>query len=112
HSNAEQMGSQYLTYCLMPILKLWQDAIRVSLLTPEERDTLYVEFLVDDLARADLAARFAAYSQAINAGIFNPNECRAMENRGPYSGGEIYMRPSNTAPAPTSNSPASTGGAQ
>lgn len=97
HNNAEEMGAQFLSYCLMPILKLWQDAIRITCLTPEERREYYVAFLVDDLARADLAARFTAYSQAINAGVLNPNEIRAMENRGPYEGGEVFMRPVNTA---------------
>lgn len=97
HNNAEEMGAQFLSYCLMPILKLWQDAIRITCLTHEERREYYVEFLVDDLARADLAARFTAYSQAINAGVLSPNEVRAMENRGPYSGGEVFTRPVNTA---------------
>lgn len=100
-NNTEQMGAQFLSYCLLPILRLWQDAIRITCLSPEERREYFVEFLVDDLARADLAARFASYSQAINAGILNPNEIRAMENRGPYKGGETYMRPVNTAPAPS-----------
>ncbi|USQ72281.1 phage portal protein [Roseomonas mucosa] len=105
HSNAEELGQQFLTFTLLPILRLWQDAMRLTLLTPEERRAgLYIEFLVDDLARADLAARFTAYSQAIAAGVFNPNEIRAMENRSPYDGGEVYTRPVNTAPvdeAPT-----------
>ena len=100
-NNTEQMGAQFLSYCLLPLLRTWQDAIRITCLTPEERREYFVEFVVDDLARADLAGRFTAYSQAINAGILNPNEIRAMENRGPYKGGEIYMRPSNTAPAPS-----------
>jgi HK97 family phage portal protein len=102
-SNAEQMGAQFLSYTILPLLRLWQDAFRLSLLTEaERREGYYIEFLVDDLARADLAARFTAYSQAINAGILNPNEIRAMENRGPYDGGQTYMRPVNTAPAPAS----------
>jgi HK97 family phage portal protein len=109
YNNAESLGQQFLTFCLLPILKLWRDAISISLLTPAERRTYYADFLVDDLARADLAARFTAYSQAINAGIFNPNEIRQMENRGPYAGGETFMRPVNTAPAPKSGAP--TGGA-
>lgn len=104
HNNAEHMGQQFLSYCLLPLLRLWEDALSLSLLTPEERKTLYVEFLTDELARADLAARFTAYSQAINAGILNPNECRQAENRAPYAGGETYMRPVNTAPAPTTPS--------
>ncbi|SBW05818.1 Portal protein-like protein [uncultured Alphaproteobacteria bacterium] len=102
HSNAEQLGQQFLSYCLMPILRLWQDALRLTCLSPEERRDHYVEFLVDDLARADLTARFEAYSKAINSGVLSPNEARGMENRGPYAGGETYMRPVNTAPAPTS----------
>lgn len=101
HSNAEQMGQQFLTYCILPILRLWQDAIALTCLTPDERREYYVEFLVSDLARADLSGRFAAYSQAINAGLLNPNEIRAMENRGPYPGGEVFTRPVNLAPAPT-----------
>jgi HK97 family phage portal protein len=104
-SNAEQMGAQFLSFTMMPILRAWQDALRMTLLTPEERRAgYYVEFLLDDLARADIAARFTAYSQAINAGVFSPNEIRAMENRGPYAGGETFMRPVNTAPAPSGNS--------
>ncbi|MBI1209659.1 MAG: phage portal protein [Azospirillum sp.] len=98
HNNAESMGQQFLTFCLLPILKLWQDAMAISLLSPEERDAgYYFEFLVDDIAKADIAARFTAYSQAINAGVFNPNEVRAIEGRAPYAGGEIFTRPVNTA---------------
>ncbi|QTI79016.1 phage portal protein [Roseomonas marmotae] len=98
HSNAEELGRQFLTFTLLPILRAWQDALRLTLLTPEERRAgLYIEFLVDDLARADLSARFTSYSQAVAAGIYNPNEIRAMENRSPYAGGEVYTRPVNTA---------------
>ena len=66
------------------------------LLKPEERAKFYAEFLTDDLARADMAARYTAYSQAITNGILNPNEVRAMENRAPYEGGDEYRRPMNT----------------
>lgn len=102
HNNAEAMGQQFLTFCILPILKLWCDALALSLLTEDERETLYFEFLVDDIARADIAARFEAYSKAINAGVLNPNEARGMENRPPYQGGETFMRPVNTAPTPGS----------
>jgi HK97 family phage portal protein len=101
HNNAEAMGQQFVTFCLLPILKLWQDAVNMTLLNPEERAEYFAEFLVDDLVRANLTARFAAYAQGISSGILNPNEARAMDNRPPYKGGEVYMRPVNTAPAPT-----------
>ena len=97
-SNVEELGQQFISYTMLPILRAWQDSLKLTLLTLEERRAGYfIEFLVDDLARANLAARFTAYSQAIAAGVLNPNEIRAMENRGGYAGGEVFTRPVNTA---------------
>jgi HK97 family phage portal protein len=98
-NNTENMGQQFVTYCLLPILRSWCDALKITLLTPEERKTFYFEFEINDLARADLAARFTAYSQAINAGIYSPNEVRRMENKEPYQGGDQHRVPVNTEPA-------------
>lgn len=106
HANAESMGQQFLSLTLLPWLKMWEGAIRRSLLTPEERQEYFAEFLTDDLARADLAARFAAYSQAVTNGLLSPNEIRAAENRAPYPGGDQFRLPLNTENA------ANTGGAQ
>ena len=104
HSNAESMGQQFLTFCILPLLRSFVSAHSITLMTPEQRKEYYLEFLVDDLARAEILKRFEAYSKAINSGVLNPNEARAMENRAPYAGGETFMRPVNTAPAPTSDS--------
>lgn len=99
HNNAESMGRQFLTLTLLPWLKLWEGAIRRSLLTAEEREDHYAEFLTDDLARADMAARFAAYAQAVTNGLMSPNEIRAAENRPPYAGGDVFRLPLNTEAA-------------
>ncbi|WP_109118639.1 phage portal protein [Azospirillum sp. TSO22-1] len=99
HNNAEAMGQQFLTFCILPILKLWCDALAISLLTEDERETHYFEFLVDDLARAEILKRFEAYGKAIDSGVLNPNEARAMENRPGYEGGEVYGRSLNYTPA-------------
>jgi len=100
HNNAEAMGQQFIAFCLLPILRLWTDALALSLLTEDEREEYYFEFLLDDLARAEIAKRFEAYSKAINSGVLNPNEARSMENRPGYQGGEVFTRPVNTAPVP------------
>jgi hypothetical protein len=50
-----------------------------------------------------------AFSQAVAAGILNPNECRALDKRAPYTGGEVFTRPVNSAPvykAPVTGAPA------
>ncbi len=49
-------------------------------------------------AAPQLMRAMLQFSQAVSAGIYSPNEIRAMENRGPYAGGEVYTRPLNTAP--------------
>ena len=103
HNNAEAMGQQFLSLTLLPWLKIWEAGIRRALLTPEERKVYFAEFLTDDLARADLAARFAAYAQAVTNGLLSPNEIRASENRTPYPGGDQFRLPLNTEDARTAH---------
>jgi len=98
NNNIETQANEFLTDCLLPTLKNWEGAIRRCLLTPEERKAGYfAEFLVDDLIRADIEKRFAAYATAITNGVLNPNECRELENRPGYVGGEVFTRQLNTA---------------
>lgn len=98
-SNSEQMGHEFLTFTLLPWLEAWTGAIRRALFSLEERDSLFTEFLVDDLLRADLQSRADAYGKLIAARVLNPNEARAMENRPAYSGGERFENP-NTSTSP------------
>jgi HK97 family phage portal protein len=98
-SNSEQMGRQFLTFTLMPWVKRWEGEIRLKLFTPEERNTFFSEFLIDDLQRADFATRMEGYAKAIAARILNPNEARAAENRAPYAGGDKFENPNTTAGA-------------
>lgn len=94
--NTEQMGNEFLTYSLMSWIKRWEGEIKLKLFTPEERKTYFAEFLTDDLARADLAARMEALGKAIAARILNPNEARAMNNMPPYAGGDVFANPNTT----------------
>lgn len=93
--NSAEMSQSFLTYGIMPWLKLWQGAI-ARLLNSEEQAQYFAEFLVDDLVKADIAARYDAYAKAVTNGILNPNEVRSMENRAPYDGGDQFRLPMNT----------------
>lgn len=93
--NAEQMAQGFLTFTLLPRMKLWAGAVS-RLLSAEEQAKFVPEFVVDALVQAEIAARFEAYVKAVTNGIFNPNECRALENRAPYAGGEQFRVPMNT----------------
>lgn len=90
--NVEELGRQYLQHTLLPWLEPWQSSLARVLLTPEERRDLFVEFVVDDLLRADLAARFAAYRNAVGGAWLTPNEVRKLDNRPPVEGGDELIR--------------------
>jgi HK97 family phage portal protein len=96
-ANAETASQAYLTFTLMPRAKLWEGAI-TRLLSEEEQDRYYVEFDANSLVRADIAARFEAYSKAIASRVMNPNEARSRENLPPYEGGDEFINP-NIQPA-------------
>lgn len=101
--NAETMGASFLQLCLRPWLDRWQDAYATVLLTEDEQDAAYFEFVVDDLLRADAAARTANMTALVTNRIMTPNEVRAILNLPPLSGGDDLINPhttSNAAPIP------------
>lgn len=103
-SNIEHQSLEFVTDCLMPWLKLWEQGIARSLLTEDERGEYFAEFLVDDLVRGDIKSRHEAYAVAALNGFMTVNEIRAAENRPPVEGGDVPRVPLNTqaitAPAP------------
>jgi len=98
-ANAEEMSQTFLAFTILPRMKLWQGAV-ARLLSVDEQAQYYAEFMIDELVKADIAARFAAYSQAIASRILNPNEARAKENMAPYDGGDEFANPNITPNAP------------
>lgn len=97
--NAEQMALSFMTYTVLPRLRLWAGAVS-RLFSTEEQEQFFPEFTVDAVAMAELSARYSAYSQAISSRILSPNEIRAMENRPPYPGGDRFENPNTTAGTP------------
>lgn len=100
-SNTEQMGAQFLQLCLRPWLDRWQEAMTTVLLSEDEQDSHYFEFVVDDLLRADAAARTANMTALVTNRIMTPNEVRAILNLQPLLGGDELTNPhtiSNAAP--------------
>ncbi|EHH03348.1 head portal protein, HK97 family [Agrobacterium tumefaciens CCNWGS0286] len=92
-SNAEQMAASFLQLCLRPWLDKWQDAYATVLLTDEERDTLYFEFVIDDLQRADAAGRAEIFGKLVAMRAMTPNEVRAAMNLPALPGGDELANP-------------------
>jgi HK97 family phage portal protein len=100
-SNLEQMGKEFLTYCLEPWLRSLEGALRRALFSPEDRKRFRLIFDRDDLTRADLGARATAYSSLIASRVLNPNEARRWEGLPAYSEGNTFTNPNiTTASAP------------
>jgi len=112
-SNCEALALQFIQFTMLPLFKSIADALALSLLRPEERDDYFFDWVVDDFVKADLAARMQAYATAVSHGIMSPDECRALDNRGPVpdGSGAIFTRPVNAAPVSDSPAPSGQGGA-
>lgn len=95
-SNAEQMAASFLQLCLRPWLDRWQDAYATVLLTEDEQDDLYFEFVIDDLQRADAAGRAEIFGKLVAMRAMTPNEVRAAMNLPAMEGGDELANPYTT----------------
>ncbi len=102
-SNTEQQALQFLQLCLLPWLKAWTDAYRRTLLSKDERKTHSIEFVVDDLLRADTQARAAAYAQFRSAGVMTANDVRRKENLPALPDGNSLASPFTTPGQPAAS---------
>lgn len=98
-SNAEQMGASFLQLCLRPWLDRWTDALTTILFTEDEQDSHFLEFVTDDLMRADAASRTANMTALVTNRIMTPNEVRAILNLQPLPGGDDLTNPHTTSNA-------------
>lgn len=93
-SGIEQQSQGFVTYTLEDHLTMWEEGVTVDLI-PDER--VYARFQRAALVRGDLKARWGAYKDGMQWGVWSPNEVRALEDENPREGGDIYYDPPNTA---------------
>jgi HK97 family phage portal protein len=98
-ANIEQQAIEFIVYSLKPWLTRWQQTLNRKLLSPEERKTLYFEFLLESLLQGDSQAQAAAWSVGRQWGWLSVNEIRRQMNLPPVDGGDVYLQPVNMVPA-------------
>jgi HK97 family phage portal protein len=106
-ANSEEMAQSFLTFTLLGRCKLWQGAIS-RLLTAAEQAEFYPEFEVDSLVKADLAARYAAFTAACGGPFLAVDEVRAIDNRPKIAGGDVLRPPANATGVTPNPPPART----
>lgn len=78
YASVEQQHIQFVTLTLRPYISKIEE--QYSRLLPGEA---FIRFNMEGLLRGDLASRFAAYSQGIQAGFLSINDIRTLEDLPP-----------------------------
>lgn len=99
-SNIEHQGIEFVTHTMLPWFVRWEQRIKLSLLGPTERQTLYPKFIAAGLLRGDTKSRYEAYAIARQWGWLSANDIRELEDMNPIGPeGDIYFVPLNMVPA-------------
>lgn len=95
YSNISQEDLSFYKDTVRPWLTRLQNEFNRTLFAFDRE--YFVEFLIDDLLRAETKTRFEVYGIAIEKGIMTRNEVRARENLNPVEGGDEILLPLNMA---------------
>lgn len=97
--NIEHLAIEHVTDTLRPWTVRIEKAINRALLTRQEQDTYFAEFLLDGLLRGDSATRYQAYSIGFGKWL-SANEIRERENMNPMEGGDELAMAAGDGGAP------------
>ena len=100
-SNIEQQAIEFVQDTIYPWVSRWEAAIKTQLLSRQERNRYFPEFLMEGLLRGDTQSRFNAYAIARQWGWMSANDVRERENMNKLPGeqGDVYLSPMNMVPA-------------
>ena len=100
-SNIEHQAIDYVTTCLRPWARRWEQEINRKLIAPSERKIQFVEHLFEDLLKGDIQSRYAAYAVGRQWGWLSADDVREKENMNPLpsGSGSMYLVPQNMWPA-------------
>lgn len=90
-SNITEQDLGFVKHTLRPLLCNWEQKLRMTLLSDEEKKVYYFKHNTNDLLRGDLPSRMQAYSQGVQNGILSPNDVRRKEDEAVYEGGDTYF---------------------
>lgn len=92
----EQQKDGFVTFTLEDHLTMWEEGITIDL---TEDPSLYAKFNRNALVRGNIKDRWAAYVQALQWGVYNPDKVLELEDENPRADGNggKYYDPPNTA---------------
>jgi HK97 family phage portal protein len=91
YASQEQDAIQFVTLTLRPLVFKIEEAFG-RLLRPLSA-AAFLRFNLEGLLRGDIQARYAAYSQGVQAGFLSINDIHRIEDMRPVDGGDVYRVP-------------------
>jgi HK97 family phage portal protein len=95
HSNIEQEALNFLTDTLQPWFVNWEQELSRKLVTEDEKDRIFVEYLREAHLQADKQSQAEYWKALREMGAITPNEIREQNNMNPYEGGDSFISPMN-----------------
>jgi HK97 family phage portal protein len=89
-SNIESQNIEYGGDTLQPWICRWEQELKSKLFLEREAD-VYAKFDMNELMRADAAARASFNREMFNVGAFSPNDIREREGLNPIDGGDEHF---------------------
>ena len=97
-ANIAEKGQEFVDYTLAPWFKVWEDAIYRDLLSPAEKERMYVKHTAQALLRGNPSERASFFSTGLQWGYFSINDVRELEDLNPVEDGDNYFVPLNMVP--------------
>lgn len=94
-SNIEHQDISFVKYTLRPLAKRYESEMQIKLLG-DDLGKKSIRFNLDAILRGDTKTRADYLTKMVAAKIFNRNEARAIENKNPVEGGEIFENPNTS----------------
>ena len=88
YNSNQQQRVNYVTDTLVPFVTQWEQQDRKKFLSRQQRSRgWYIHGNVSVLMRGDDLTRSQFYERMTRNAIYNPDECRALEEKAPIPGG-------------------------
>lgn len=100
-SNIEQQSLEFVKYTLDPWVIRWEQSMTRTLLSEEEKKTMFIKFNLEGLLRGDYQSRMQGYAVGRQNGWMSANDIRELENLdriGKEDGGDLYLVNGNMLP--------------
>jgi len=99
-ANIEQLSIEFIRYTMKPWMTNWEQAIARDIIGVRNLQTHFAKFDPSELLQGDLRSMMAAFSQAVQWGIYSPDDVREKLGDNPRldGAGGKYLTPMNMVP--------------